>query len=44
MKLGQKFTVYISLLILLLTGTMFLIIAQSGIYTNSYQKIGRAHV
>ena len=39
MKLGQKFTVYISLLILLLTGTMFLIIAQSGIYTNSYQKI-----
>lgn len=39
MKLGEKFTIYISILILLLAGNMFLIIEQSRIYTNSYQKI-----
>ncbi len=39
MKLWQKFTIYIFIVILLLTGNMFLIIAQSRIYTNAYQKL-----
>lgn len=39
MKLWQKFIAYIFILIIILSGTMILFIAQSRVYTGAYQKI-----
>lgn len=39
MKLWHKFITYIFIVILILSGTMFLFIVQSRVYTNAYQKI-----
>ncbi len=39
MKLWHKFITYIFIVILILSGTMFLFIAQSRVYTSAYQKI-----